>query len=207
MPRSDDELLAAYVDGIAELTADERRRVEAVLANDASLRSDEAATRAVIGTLRELPPEGSEPDWAAMERAISAEVGPTVPRRWWQPAWRWLVPVTALATAVTIAVVWIRDPAPAQESAPTSEPTIARVIDAGLEPVVDDSTTIALWLDGQEIEVGFAAEELLEVDDGLLGEDESVVDGLLPTSDLAWVDELEDEDIEAAELWLARKRS
>ena len=46
--RSADELLAAYVDGVTELTTEERRRVEELLAQDPALRTDEAKTREVI---------------------------------------------------------------------------------------------------------------------------------------------------------------
>src|SRR5262245_62960485 len=85
-------LLTAYVDGVAELSPDERKRIEARLADDPPARADEAEVRALLGRLRELPPEGNEPDWSAMERSIRAAVGSEVPRPWWR-AWRWLVPV------------------------------------------------------------------------------------------------------------------
>ena len=57
MAEHDDELLAAYLDGVSELTPDERKRVEAQLGE-----LDVAGTRAMIDQLRSLPPEGREPD-------------------------------------------------------------------------------------------------------------------------------------------------
>src|SRR5688572_9157503 len=104
--RRDDELLAAYVDGVTELTTEERRHVEELLARDPALRTAESDTKAVLDQLRALPPEGVEPDWTALERAIRDEVGPTVPRSWWRPAWRWLVPATALALAAAVFALW-----------------------------------------------------------------------------------------------------
>lgn len=209
---SGDELLAAYCDGVTELTADERKRVEALLAGDASARADESETRALLGTLRELPGEGGEPNWTAMERAISSKVGPTVPRPWWRPAWRLLVPITALAIAATAAVFYLRttDVTPNVPDEPT-----AAAIDAGVaDPGTDEAPEIALWLDGEDILVDESAEDLLDVDGMLLGQDDRMIEGLLPMVDLAWVDELDDEDIAAAEDLLAddsltnkRKRS
>src|SRR5437667_9325055 len=92
--RDVDHLLAAYVDGVAELTPDERKAVEARLASDPIARVEQAATRELLGSLRDLAPHGNEPDWSAMERAIGDAVGPSVPRPWWRSrALRWLVPV------------------------------------------------------------------------------------------------------------------
>src|SRR5687768_15759298 len=104
-PRSADELLTAYVDGVSELTAGERRAVEERIAADDTLRAEAAATRALLGRLRELPrpaagePAG-EPDWAALERSILDAVGPEVTRPWWRRLGpRWAMPAVALAVA------------------------------------------------------------------------------------------------------------
>src|SRR5258705_11888029 len=89
------ELLAAYVDGVSELTPEDRRRVEDCLASDARARADETATRELLGQLRDLPPPGGAPDWAALERSIGDAVGPTAPRSWWRRfGWRLVVPCT-----------------------------------------------------------------------------------------------------------------
>jgi anti-sigma factor RsiW len=199
--RDPDELLSAYVDGVGELTTDERKIVEARLAEDPAWRDEADATRALLGQLRELPDEGTEPDWAAMERAIRDEVGPTVPRSWWR-GWRWLVPIGTLAMAGAVLALVLRMPA-----TPTSvggrEPDRR---DAGVPvaPAVPaEPTTVPLWLDGAAVEVDLQTAELLDEDDPA---DQAEL-GLLPTDDLAWVDELGDDDIDAAEAWLARKKS
>jgi len=204
--RSTDELLAAFVDGIGELTADERRRVEARLADDPALRDDALATRALLGQLRELPDEGADPDWSAMAHAIRAEVGPGVPRPWWR-GWRWLVPVGALASAGAVLALVLRAPEPV-----TPAPVSAHVPEAGVPvappgvaaPGVAAEDTVPLWLDGAAIEVDLRAAELL-TDEPTAGDDDEV--GLLPAGELAWVDDLGDDDIAAAEAWLARKKS
>src|SRR5262245_11315037 len=67
------ELLTAYVDGVAELPADERRAIERWLADDPPARADADAVHELLGRLRALPPDydgGEPPDWAAMERSI-----------------------------------------------------------------------------------------------------------------------------------------
>ena len=66
--RRDDELMTAYVDGVSELTTEERRRVEELLANDPGLRTDEAATRLLLEQLRSLPPEVIEGRVAEAQR-------------------------------------------------------------------------------------------------------------------------------------------
>lgn len=211
MPRSDartdDELLAAYCDGVTELTVEERKRVEALLAASDIARADEAATREVLGALRELPAEGTEPDWIAMERAIKAQVPAEVPGQWWRPVWRWLVPVTAIATMATIAVLAFggdrdehRDEAPVQP--------IATIVDAGVtpEPMPAPSEHVAVHLDGEDILLEAGDDELLEVDEMLLGEGDDRLPGLFSTDDLAWVDTLDEDDVAFAEKWLDERK-
>jgi len=69
-------------------------------------------------------------------------------------------------------------------------------------PAVAESTTMPMWPDGDAVEVDLQAGELLDVDDALLGHDDSFAEGLLPVEDLAWVDELADDEIDAAEAML-----
>lgn len=196
-----DELLAAYVDGVGELTTDERKIVEARLADDPTWRDDADATRSLLGQLRELPDEGAEPDWSAMERAIRDEVGPMVPRSWWR-GWRWLAPIGVLAMAGAVLVLVLRTPEKSTDIG-TRDPERR---DAGtpLAPAVpDEPTTVPLWLDGAAVDVDLQTAELVVDEDPA---DDAEV-GLLPTGDLAWVDDLGDDDIAAAEAWLARKKS
>jgi anti-sigma factor RsiW len=203
--RRDDELLAAYVDGVTELTTEERRHVEERLAADPTLRLEAQQTRAVLDQLRSLPSEGTEPDWSALERSIRGEVGDVVPRSWWRLGWRWLVPATALVLAAAVFALWIRGPK--TTVAPADERVVAVPHDAG-EPTVAEVEypAMTIWLDGEEVEVDLAADELLEVDGVLLGEEDSLSPGLLPVDNLAWIDELDLDEADLADAWLGRKK-
>ena len=195
--RSPDELLAAYVDGVSELAPGERRELASRLASDDALRAEAAATRDLLGKLRELPPDAGEPDWAALERSIGDAVGPEVPRAWWRRfGRRWIVPGVTLAAGAAIAALVMRAPeqGPAPETAIDAGGRAATVV----APAPRTEDTMALWLDGEEVEVGLAAEELLEVPwEGDLNEAD-----LLPASDLAWIDALDGEALDRAEAWL-----
>jgi len=195
MRRDTDELLAAYVDGVTELAADERRRVEARLGDAPALRSEAEATRALLGELRELP-RGGEPDWSALERSIGDAVGTDVPRRW--RGWRWLVPGLALATAGAVAVLVLHDPG--EMTTPAPDPVIAHE-HAKPAPAPDVvPSDLPFWLDGQAVEV---ESEVLDAIDAELTDDTTADDdALLSTSDLEWIDSLDDADLERAERWL-----
>jgi hypothetical protein len=145
--RNTGELLAAYVDGVSELTADERKRVEARLAGDASLRAEEGELRALLGELRELPPQAhtSEPDWHALERSIGDAVGPGVPRPWWR-RWRWVVPsVGLMVSAAAILVLILHHP---ERGAPPPF-----VIEPPAREVHEPADVVGVWLDGNALEV------------------------------------------------------
>lgn len=211
--RSDEELLAAYCDGVTELDSDERRRVEALLAESSAAREDAAATRAVIGALRELPAEGTEPDWTALEHAIRAQVPDAVPRQWWRPVWRWLVPATALATLAVIAVITLRGDDPAAPREATPSVPVAATVDAGaiapIAPTDEPAGQVAVLLDGVDVVLDAADDDVLEVDDLLLGEGDAGdagVSGLLSADDLAWIDELDDDEAQFAEKWLDERK-
>jgi hypothetical protein len=208
-PERQAELLAAYVDGVAELSREDRREIEARLARDPQARAEETAVRELLGRLRDLPPEGVEPDWAEMARSIRDTVGDEPPRPWWR-RWRWLVPLTAsAAAAVMIAIAW----RPSGHAPTVAPPELAA--NAALPPperAADD--TLALWLDGSEVDVDPSAVELLggpelaaaveavEIDDAALPDGEVDEVGLLPANNLAWVDSLDDDAIDRAERWL-----
>ncbi len=204
--RSSDELLAAYLDGVAELTPEERRAVEARLADDDALRAEAAGTRALLDRLRELPRHphgpggpgdpGGEPDWAQLERSIMDAVGPEVPRPWWRRlGLRLAIPAAALAVGAAIVALVVRAPKRAAEPAPViGEPAPP---DPGAAEAPEDGT-LALWLDGEGIEVELDAEELLDVP----WETDHHLEDLLPPSDLAWVDELVEDELARAEALL-----
>jgi len=207
--RDDDELLSAYCDGVTELSPEERKRVEALLAANETLRADEVATRSLISTLRDLPGEGTEPDWTAMERAIRVEVGPDVPRQWWRPMWRWLVPLTAIATMATIAILAFGG---GREEPLDMRTPIAATVDAGMAspepaPAPPAAESVAIHLDGEDILLQASDDDLLEVDDMLLGEGgDAGVQGLLSSDDLAWIDDLDEDDAAFAEKWLDERK-
>src|SRR5262249_43022701 len=201
MSRDPKELLAAYVDGVGELTADERHRVEQLLHDDPAMRADEGATRELLDRLRDLPPLGTEPSWTALEQAISREVGPSVPRvPWWRRNLKWIESSLALGATAAIAVLWLShgDVEPSRSWTP---PTVKP-----MEP----PDTVALWGYDEAFEVPEAdALRLLdEFDDEiqqLATEDDGSPDSVLPASDLEWVDGLDDKALERAEHWLERE--
>ena len=121
-----------------------------------------------------------------------------MPRPWWR-RWTWIAPLaTAVAAAVVLLVVWGRPaPSPVRRGLPVLERP------APAAELTDDDS-IALWLDGAEVDVDpIAAEALVEPADS----DDDVTDvGLLPATDLAWVDNLDDEALDRAEHWLAGKK-
>jgi hypothetical protein len=203
-------LLAAYVDGVAELSPDERRPVESWLAREPGARADADAVHGLIDRLRALPShDGDEPDWGAMERSIRLAVGDEVPRRWWR-RWRWLVPTMTFATAAAVLLlIWPRsgEPVRAVPHVPAPATTTDR---AGAAPDEPGDGVVALWLDGAEVDIDVSAPEALRDllgdapprpgDPGELEEADEV--GLLPATDLAWVDHLDDAALDRAEHWL-----
>jgi anti-sigma factor RsiW len=210
---SDDPLLAAYCDGVAELSVDERRRVEALLDSTPALRTEAAATRSLLDQLRELPAEGTEPDWAKLANAINAEVGPHVPRRWWLGGiWRWLLPLTTVGVATAIILLLVRSPssssggeAPAGGATATETVAARSPVDAGAEGerVAELGEATSIWLDGQEVEIDSDAAAMLDdVDAAILAQDERSVEGLLSTADLGWIDELDSAEIGVMDDWL-----
>jgi anti-sigma factor RsiW len=216
---SDDRaLLGAYVDGVAELTPDERRAAEAWLVSDPAARAEADALRGLVDQLRALPPAGDEPDWSAMERAIRHAVDGVPARPWWRRG-RWWMPALTCATAAAVLVAAWPSVAPAPEHAPPQDGA-ARAPD---ERDPDAAGAIVpLWLAGGEVEVDVdlaAASDIGgmfgDLDVGLEPAAEDNNDevapptaepGLLPAGDLAWVDRLDDAALERAEHWLAGRK-
>lgn len=202
-------LLTAYVDGVAELSPEDRRRVSARLARDPEARADQAAVRALLDRLRALPAEGAEPDWTAMERSIRQAVGDELPRPWWR-SWKWLAPTMMLAGAAAVLLVllvmWARP-------GPVGAPEVRTVIDHTSRDLRPAEDLVALWLDGAEVDVDLSASDLLgdaepgdSGADALASPDPDAEVHLLPWTNLAWVDQLDEGAIERAERWLARKK-
>jgi len=214
---SDDRaLLGAYVDGVAELTPDERRAAEAWLVSDPAARAEADALRGIVDQLRALPPAGDEPDWSAMERAIRHAVDAVPVRPWWR-RWRWWMPALTCATAAAVLVAAWPSVAPAPEHAPPQD-RAARAPQEDRDPDAPGAI-VPLWLAGGEVEVDVAAASDVssmfgDLDVGLepAAEDNDEVapptaePGLLPAGDLAWVDRLDDAALERAEHWLAGRK-
>lgn len=198
MPDNKDDLLSAYVDGVGELTPDERRRVESAL-TDPAVRSDETATRELLDQLRSLPPVGNEPDWSALERSIHEAVGPDVPRVWWR---RWRFALPALALAATAAIVFVLSQPDTNESPITFE-----LPKPPVPTVVEQQPVYAVYLDGVGMELDFIDDELLDdAFDNLAADEDLAMPDLLAPEDLAWVDELDDADLDHVEHALNRGR-
>jgi anti-sigma factor RsiW len=190
---SDQQLIAAYLDGVAELSADERRRVEDMLRDDPAARADADELRGTLAALRELRPLGVEPEWSMLERRIAAAVPATVPTSWWRRL-RWVAPIGALAATAATALVLFHHPAPERT-----------LLDGGTAPIVAPAeapaATDELWLDGHAVEIGDVDPmTLLDDDGGTLADDD-----LLPVQNLNWIDSLDDAAIDRAEHWLAHK--
>jgi len=204
MSRKPEELLSAYVDGVGELSLEERRAVEKLLRDDPSARTDEAATRELLDGLRDLPPIGTEPSWTQLEQAISREVGGDVPRvAWWRRNLKWIESGLALATVAAVAMLWVSRGEPGEV---IHGPTAPRVVE---QPKPDK---VALWINDDAVEVGEAdAQRLIDdFDDeiqALATEDDGSDNSLLPASGLEWVDGLDDKALENAERWLERAKS
>lgn len=202
------ELISAYVDGVSELSLDDRRSVEARLAGDPAARADEVATRGLLDQLRTMPHEGDEPDWSAMERSIRAAVGDEVPRPWWR-AWRWLVPLMSCATAAAVLLLlWSRpQPRPVRELTPRPVGRSSQPVPTVPAPEAVDEAVVPLWLDGAEVDVDLSAADMLRVpgitDDDAPGDADGDGVALLPASDLEWVDHLDDAAMARAERWLS----
>lgn len=199
MKSADDELLAAYLDGVAELTPEERQRVEARLPE-----FEAKATRGMIDQLRALPPEGTEPDWRAMERTIAAAVDEVKPP-WWR---RWLViaPIGVLAVAA-VALLWLRHSPEETKPAPVAVITPDRhdvAVPPAAAPAPAESTEI--WIDGRFVDISDVDADLFDDTDEPTA-DVADEDALLPAADLGWVDELDDHALDRAEHWLERKKS
>lgn len=206
---SSETLLAAYVDGVGELEVEERRRVERFLA-DPARRAEQDATRDMIDQLRALPQDSGTPevDWAAMERAIHAEVGDEVPRRSVFARWRFALPAIALAAAAAIAILAIRaQDGSSDEVSPISfAPNPLPDHELPVFEQLDDRVTV--YLDGTDLEIADTEELDAQLAELELMEDVPEVEeaslGFLEPSDLAWIDDLDDDALARAERALAK---
>jgi hypothetical protein len=168
-----------------------------------------------LRALREEPGTRVEPDWAALERDIGKAVDAEAARprawawltRWWRPA----LGIGLVAAAAAIVIVARREPA---SEAPRAE----RAIDAGApvpivvpdepRPVVEPVDTIGLGAEGEiepdELDEDVLDDVLAELDTEAWTDDTPQPEvGLVPDLGLEWVDDLDDDELEAVDQWLA----
>jgi hypothetical protein len=167
--------------------------------------------RALIERVRALPALGEEPDWQALERSIRLAVGDELPQPWWRRHFAWLVVPLGTACAATAAIaLWLHHPAPTSEVA--VQPTLH--VDGPAAPKAPTpAAKDEVYLDGNVLDADDdALDSALDAldDDARTAfdtDDTAATDGILPASDLGWVDNLDDTAVARAEQWLARKKT
>lgn len=218
-------LIAAHVDGVGELTPDERREVETWLAANPAAQREADATRAMIDRLRALPapPDVTEPVWSELEAKIRAAVRerPLAARH----RARWLVPAFALATGSAAVWLWMRgghqpvppattpiahapahkSPPPELRAAPTTPTGDAVVLDGEVVELDDvDPTTVAddfltddmAAADAPADPAGAPADPAGAPAPTAGYDVHEANEGLMPSSDLDWIDDLDPNAIE-----------
>ena len=77
-----EELLAAYAHRPGDLSAEERREVEALLARSPAAAREVEDDRVMLLRIAELPAEGTEPAWEDLERSIRVACADESPGLW-----------------------------------------------------------------------------------------------------------------------------
>jgi hypothetical protein len=166
--------------------------------------------RALVDRVRALPTPGEEPDWQALERSIRLAVGDAPPQPWWRRHFAWLVvPLGTACLASAAIALWMHRAAPTADVAVQPTHVAPTAPAASTAPAAHNT----VWLDGQAVEADDDALDRAldalddEARDALDDHDTAATDGILPASDLGWVDDLDDTEIAKAEQWLARKKT
>ncbi|MBL8623137.1 MAG: hypothetical protein JNK64_17605 [Myxococcales bacterium] len=185
-----DELLATYADAPEALTAAQRARVEAALAEDDG---------GTVAAVRALPTAGAAPDWRALEERIFAATTRAPARR--RP-WLYAGVVLAAAAAVALAVrphagrwSWPVVPLPSIAVAPTPAPT----------PVDDDDPALAMDDDPASDLDGLGPIDDALIDEVIAFDDEDDGDDELPALGATWtgwIDDFSDDELDRALAWL-----
>lgn len=154
--------------------------------------------------LRQLPPLGQPPDWSALQRSIDqavAELEPPRRRRWWP---RLVVPGLAIAAAATVAIIVVQ-PKPSIDDGSLH----ATVVDARPpeDPPVREPSPASAPISIAGVDIGGPLSEAATVD--LLDDPffDLDTDSWSPASDLAWVDDLDDDQLESLERLLAEEHT
>ena len=201
MNRTDpEELLAVWAHRPEDLSADERRAVEALVARDERARTEADADRALLARVASLPAEGVEPSWAEMAAAIRGACPEPRPSAW--ARWRaWIAAGaggTMLAAAAAIALF-----VSAGETLSPAVDHLARMplpAESTMEPPpvlesLDDGTVAELL---RVVEESSADGAVDVADDGIAADADVTGD-----SDLAWIDTLDDGSVDTLVQWLA----
>ncbi len=185
-----DELLATYADAPEALTAAQRARVEAALADDDG---------GTVAAVRALPTAGAAPDWRALEERIFAATTRAPARR--RP-WLYAGVVLAAAAAVALAVrphagrwSWPVVPLPSVAVTPPPAPT----------PIVDDDPGLAIDDDPASDLDGLGQIDVALIDEVIAFDDEDGGDDALPALGATWtgwIDEFSDDELDRALAWL-----
>jgi hypothetical protein len=197
-----EELLAAYAHRPGDLSAEERREVEALLARSPAAAREVEDDRDVLLRIAELPAEGTEPAWEDLERSIRVACADEPPGLWarmlaslrgWKPA---AGLGAGLVVAMAALLLWLgrsdRE-VPVARTTPDGEaapPEVAQAL-AGLEAPDGDE------LDDDGEAIAAETDETL-ADWGALAPG----DGALDDTDLAWLDTLDDAELDAVAAWL-----
>jgi hypothetical protein len=195
-----EELLAAWAHRPASLSTEERRAVEELVARSPEAAAEVDAMRAVIAQVAGLPAEGTEPVWGDLERSIRAacdEPAPGVWRRFLDGMRGWK-PAAGLGAGLVVAMaalaLWIgRGSAPAPAPDDVASAALAQLerapaaLVAPDDDMADDSDDTA------------AGDQALLADWGV-----PETDGLVGDADLglAWIDDLDDDELDAVSAWL-----
>lgn len=211
MKRDPETLLSAWADEPRALTLEERAEVEALLERSPELRRDADDARALLARVRALPAEGEEPAWDEFARSLRAKLDepPRGFAAWWQRWWKPAAGIGGLGLAIAAAAIVI---VARREPAAETSPPVARAVDAGVPApvqVAQDDDDDADHAD-DPLALGAVGEVSADdLDDSVLDElelddDDDGEEGLVPDLDLAWIDQLDDDEVESVDAWLAQ---
>lgn len=174
--------------------------------------------RALVERLRALDHDGKHPDWASLELAIRDAVSHLDPYPWWR-RWRWALPVGVLAATAAAAVFLLRAPNTRETDAlPTTASATPHAAPGRAVPAVATPAAevpAAVWLDGAAVDL----DDVDDVDDTMFddldrdarnafgGDGDNIIEGILPTHDLHWIDDLDEASIQRVEHWLEGKKT
>jgi len=217
-----EELLSAYASG--GLSDSERAEVESYLEEHPEARAEVEALREVIGATREAASDGPAPHLGAMNARITAALDEVDREREAGGFWRffhlprlsplWAGAAVAACAAVVIFVLSRGDDQAAETAGESVAITETAEPDTAEPPDVEGETE-ELWASGgdaqQDLEIA-GDEELEEIGEDLVAALEEIgnADGddeweklVLSNTDLSWIDELSEDELDLLDEALA----